>query len=522
MDELEEEEFINKKFARDDEDPIPWSVEELSKYPSKSKTGFYPMNQFCVFQNYTKANETLHFPEFLYMSKNHYQLQWTLNRTHRRLKNVIIVFEYEPSVKEKVPPNASNSIMSSMLNSGQFSQVQEQLLQRCFNLFDSDEDGKLTHEDIDRVIQVMGVEEQSAQTLHAKYVELIESKGGFTLGVYREMVKDIASQFKKQEGKFYVMLSLVEAEHLRSFMHGKRGRTLLNSEENNPLVTSPTNGAMWVMSDYDVAMLDATLHYTKASFAPHTAMVSSYRYVNSDTHYSPAHISTLLRVLEIDPCELREKWWHDIRACRRRRQIALDGTVPIVTVFNTRSEFEYMEYKAIVSRVQTGLSDKGMLVFDAFRAFNSSHTGLLTCSELYGGMEYLGISFTPQQIYDLVKKVAVQTEVGVDIAWVCMVMYDVFDGWINNFFVYVNLPPPLLYLPSQFAGPDQLRGFQARLPVGGRRAGEPHGRHGRREQLRGGAPQGHPRARGAEQAHGPRGERRHHRGHTHELQSQGT
>jgi hypothetical protein len=118
----------------------------------------------------------------------------------------------------------------------------------------------------------------------------------------------------------------------------------------------------------------------------------------------------LLRVLEADSCESRQKWWHEVRACRRRRQVALDGASPIMTVFNTRSEFEFMEFKAIISRVQAGLQDKGMLVFDAFRVFNSSHSGLLTCSEFYGGLDYLGIPFTPQQIYDLVRKVAVQTE----------------------------------------------------------------------------------------------------------------
>ena len=35
----------------------------------------------------------------------------------------------------------------------------------------------------------------------------------------------------------------------------------------------------------------------------------------------------------------------------------------------------------------------------------------MTCSELYGGMDYLGIPFTPQQIYDLMRKICVVNEV---------------------------------------------------------------------------------------------------------------
>jgi hypothetical protein len=70
-----------------------------------------------------------------------------------------------------------------------------------------------------------------------------------------------------------------------------------------------------------------------------------------------------------------------------------------------------MEFKAIVSRVQIGLADIGMLVYDAFRAFNSSNSGLLSCSEFNGGLRFLNIQFTPPQIYDLVRKISIQNEV---------------------------------------------------------------------------------------------------------------
>ena len=49
-------------------------------------------------------------------------------------------------------------------------------------------------------------------------------------------------------------------------------------------------------------------------------------------------------------------------------------------------------------------------MFDAFRAFNSSHTGLLTNSELYGGVDWLQIPFQPNQIYEFVKRVALDNE----------------------------------------------------------------------------------------------------------------
>ena len=70
-----------------------------------------------------------------------------------------------------------------------------------------------------------------------------------------------------------------------------------------------------------------------------------------------------------------------------------------------------MEFRAVVERVQYAFREKGMLVFDAFRAMNSSNSGLMTCSELYGGLEFLGIQFSPEQVYELVRKVARRHEV---------------------------------------------------------------------------------------------------------------
>merc|ERR1711871_728172 len=73
-------------------------------------------------------------------------------------------------------------------------------------------------------------------------------------------------------------------------------------------------------------------------------------------------------------------------------------------------EFIFIEFKALVERVLLGLRERGMLVFDAFRAINSSNSGLISCSELYGGCEFLGISVTPEQIYAFMRRLALHNE----------------------------------------------------------------------------------------------------------------
>lgn len=255
---------------------------------------------------------------------------------------------------------------------------------------------------------MMGIDDLSADLIQMQYSVLMSSKGGFTFGVFKEMIKDLAMQFKRQEGKYYVLLSLEEAEHFRGVLHARKNFSLVRSE--SPEEPSITTAALWMMGDFEMTLLGSSTKFKRAHLSQHSAMVNCFRFVNSDTHFDNNSLTVLLRVLESNSCEQREKWWTEIRACRRRRQIALDGSFPVLTVFNTQNEFEFMEFKAIIMRVQTALKEHGMLIFDAFRAFNSSNSGLLSCSELYGGLDFLGIPFTPSQIYDLVRKIAILNE----------------------------------------------------------------------------------------------------------------
>ena len=79
-------------------------------------------------------------------------------------------------------------------------------------------------------------------------------------------------------------------------------------------------------------------------------------------------------------------------------------------------EFHLLGHRAIMHRVGTLLSEKGMLTMDAFRAFDTDRNGALGCSELYAGMCWLGLD-------DDCKVVGI----GVDLA--CSERVDVYAPW---------------------------------------------------------------------------------------------
>lgn len=61
-------------------------------------------------------------------------------------------------------------------------------------------------------------------------------------------------------------------------------------------------------------------------------------------------------------------------------------------------EFHLLQYRATIAAVRRRIEAKGLPVRDAFIAFNSSKTGALSCSEMYGALEWLGIRVTPSQV----------------------------------------------------------------------------------------------------------------------------
>lgn len=256
----------------------------------------------------------------------------------------------------------------------------------------------------------MGVEIFDPSAVNAAYSRQKSNHGGFTFEVFKDLLRDLSLQFKQHRGRYFVLLSIEEAEHMRAIIHGRAGQSLLRKEKGT-VANAMTTAGMWMMGDTDVTLLASSKHYRGAPKPQHNSMVCSYRFLNSDVYFDDSSIMILLRVLAENSLENRQQWWFDVRACRRRRQIALTAAMPVAAVFNTTDEFVYLEHKAVVFRIQHELQERGMLVFDAFRAFNSSHTGLMTCSELYGGIDFLGIPFSPEQVYALVRRLAVDHEV---------------------------------------------------------------------------------------------------------------
>jgi hypothetical protein len=92
-----------------------------------------------------RANDTLNFPEFLTVSKNYFQMEWVLLRTTRRIKNVIVVMEWNPAVSASFAPSSKFGLPVPI------TAEQEVPMRRCFDMFDLKRKGKLNLQEITKV-----------------------------------------------------------------------------------------------------------------------------------------------------------------------------------------------------------------------------------------------------------------------------------------------------------------------------------------------------------------------------------
>jgi hypothetical protein len=103
--------------------------------------------------------EPLPFPPYMLMSDNHYATRWW-SKSHRRLKNVIVVMEWIPAAEQLVMEHSALGTLTAATVTADKSVIarQEERLLDAFNLFDSRRAGKLSGDDVADVVRSMGIE----------------------------------------------------------------------------------------------------------------------------------------------------------------------------------------------------------------------------------------------------------------------------------------------------------------------------------------------------------------------------
>jgi len=383
----QDEEFVKKKYSTKEQPTFIWDLVQLQeKKPVEQKGNyfpFYPQSDFKIFnEKLNGSGEPLKFPHYMMVSQNYFTLSLA-GLAHRRLKNVIVVLEWVPdSSSINIEPPVSRTIGS---NGDIITPAQGERINRAFNFFDRDKTGSLAEDEFAAILQAIDVE-------HPENV----SK---ELGIHVEFplaLREFRTIISKQEfhfverGRYFVILSLEEAESLRGVIHSRSGTEIF------PGVS--------IALRLGSKVLDHSVGFKRSPEYQEYSAAQLCRFFNSDIQYRDRELSVILRSIQDNPREKRKLFFDEVRSCRRRVQRDSDF-LQLATVFRMEDEFALFEFRAIISCIRFLLKKRGLGAYDAFRAFDILRDGLIYCSELYGGLTWLGLDLVESDVYSVMKYV---------------------------------------------------------------------------------------------------------------------
>lgn len=175
----------------------------------------------------------------------------------------------------------------------------------------------------------------------------------------------LVANLQIEAGRFFVVVSLREAEHLRSCMHirSKSGETLLPNSEAALAIRLLPSGRNLETSVGFVA--------GRARFQADAAAQLA-RFLDSDTEYSDRQLGILQRLLGASSPDSISRFFNEVRACRRRPQVPTAETaVGRVLAGPAEGQLGALRKRAVATRMRFELAKKGLRIADGFATMDT-------------------------------------------------------------------------------------------------------------------------------------------------------
>eukprot|EP00929_Paragymnodinium_shiwhaense_P090478 TRINITY_DN50674_c0_g1_i1.p1 TRINITY_DN50674_c0_g1~~TRINITY_DN50674_c0_g1_i1.p1 ORF type:complete len:4578 (+),score=1022.66 TRINITY_DN50674_c0_g1_i1:184-13917(+) len=361
----------------------PWSWRALTVPPTKvgsinSELPFFPLEEVQVQNGQSGETALVGLPDFVLCSPNHASRK-RVRRGRARLKHVMCFLEYVPDISQ----------LERLEQPALVDAKQCELLREVFRSYDLDNSQTIDAEEFKRIFRTMDLDKEGDTLVQT----MASAKGGPGL-TFDECQKKILSQTfcKMQRGRYFVALSLQEAEHLRAIMHQQLGG-------------GASGGGTWpsrcgialrslgnLESGLENSHLDEHGPVTSSTELGYQREVAEQllRFLNCSESFQARQLNILLRSLQATPVAERLAWWQCIRSCRRRATSAWQQTA-LAKVFTAADEYGSLATNALVARMRWALAARGLGAADAFQTLDTNGNGVLSKGEVARGLEWLGV-----------------------------------------------------------------------------------------------------------------------------------
>lgn len=119
-------------------------------------------------------------------------------------------------------------------------------------------------------------------------------------------------------------------------------------------------------------------------------------------HYAPSALNVMIRSIHGSVYD-RERFFHATVGCRRRMERKWQET-PLARVFMVPHEWLALKQAAQAIFFREALKAKNLTLWEAFTAFDYNNSGMLSPSEFYGALVWLGVpDLTPDDVADFIE-----------------------------------------------------------------------------------------------------------------------
>lgn len=404
---IEVERFVEREYSRHQETPTPWSVSWLGCQPGSTPEGakategddphpFYGLHDFHLLHQVP-----LPFPSALLLSRNYFNPGWS---GLRRLKNVVCLLEWCPHTD---PSRLRLITQDEHAEQLRLNSSQQATIQRVHTLL-KDENGRLSREGLKEAVSAATNAPVDAHLLDTLWLDF----GCLGSGVSAEGLQELLTSghlFPVHQGRYWVAVSLAEAETLRRILHLRQSRPLLDQG-----ATTLAGGCELAlhMSQPGAAglpgstLLDASRGWrggasgTGATNHEMSLALGCYRFFDGDMHYNRATLAQLVRALHQASIHDREMFFSTTILARRRMEKRWQET-PLSSVFSIVDEWANLKQNAQAAFIRLALKRRKLTPWEAFVAFNADNNSRLSPSELYGALTWLEVpELTAEDVVD--------------------------------------------------------------------------------------------------------------------------
>jgi len=381
--EIDMERYVDVAYLRDGEEPRRWAFSALgekaltAERPAPLADGvFYPASDFRL-----HSRSGLPLPPFMCVSRNHFNLEWV---GERRLKNAVCVLEWTPDAALETVAHPGSAELDAQRRAA---------LDKALAFLDVRGTARYGPREVREAVRC--AEDVQISEVEAAAICADADGGELSAAELRQLLVESGRYRKLHTGRYFVLLSLAEAETIRCILHMRQGKELVrDANVQLALRCLPAGGLIF----------DACDHFVPAPQYMADVSQQCFRFVDSAMHYKPHELQLLLRSLPVSPAE-RRLFFSSVVGCRRRLAKRWEQT-PLAKLFMIEDDWAMMMARALGVRVRAAISARGLMLHDAFLAFDADRNGMLDLAEVYGAIHWLGIELEdPEDVLFFVRGV---------------------------------------------------------------------------------------------------------------------